>query len=394
MRHLPPTAAPLSLTDLGSSLAVFSQARPRFQAALGHYLGTSVVGLAASARTAFYLLLKSLATTADSANRREVLLPAYTCPSLVKVITDAGLQPHLIDIATRDFRFCRDQVAAALSKRTLAVVVVHPWGIPQAVEPVLELAHAAGAVVIEDAAQALGARLGGQPVGTRGDFGLFSLGPGKPLPTGGGGFVTVRHPNSPQAAALAEAWEKLAQPSVVGSAVSLLRLALFGLVLHPVGWWAATKINLHKVGEQRSAWSYRLAGLTDAQSGVGARLLRRLDQINARRRRNAERIVAELSDVAFVQLPCVADRAEPIYLRLPLLVDSEARRERLFGRLWAAGIGVGRMYEQTLAGYFPELAVKPFPGADALATRLLTLPTHHHLTQSDISTISRIFKAE
>ncbi|NIV34944.1 MAG: hypothetical protein GWN58_37460 [Anaerolineae bacterium] len=85
-------------------------------------------------------------------------------------------------------------------------------------------------------------------------------------------------------------------------------------------------------------------------------------------------------------------RAEPIYLRLPLLVEGEERREHLFQHLWRAGIGVGRMYRRTLAEYFPQLAPATYPGADYVARHLLTLPTHHYLTQGDIERITQVFQ--
>jgi dTDP-4-amino-4,6-dideoxygalactose transaminase len=97
----------------------------------------------------------------------------------------------------------------------------------------------------------------------------------------------------------------------------------------------------------------------------------------------------------FLHIPAPAETAEPTYLRLPLLVDDEDRRERLFRRLWEAGIGVGRMYQHPLPYYFPQAADgKPYPGADYVARHLLTLPTHHYLTDADVAQIVHIFQAE
>lgn len=393
MRHLPPTTTPVSQADLRQGLNIFNHAHGRFQAALARYLGVPVLGLASSGRTALYLLLKNLAQTADLAGRREVLLPAYTCPSLVKVTLDAGLRPRLIDISAQTLAFDLEQLESALGEQTLAVVCVHPFGLPQDIDPIVRLARQGGALVIEDAAQSLGARLGGQPVGTRGDFGLFSLGPGKPISTGGGGILCAQAEHSSLSRAVKRTWQELPASSALASGVALGRLVLLTLAFHPLGWWIATRLNLHRVGELEASWSYKLSALTAAQASIGLRLLERLDRVNEQRRLNAERLAACLRQLDFVHLPQAAESAAPIYLRFPLLVTGEERRERLFQKLWAAGIGVGRMYGRPLTEFFPQLAGASYPNATAIARQLLTLPTHHYLTQHDIQQISHIFQA-
>ena len=393
LRQLPPTAVPITLSDLRSGLGPPPQTQAGFQRALTQYLGVPACKLAASGRTALYLLLGGLRQASDDSERREVLMPAYTCPSLARVALDLKLRPRFVDISPHTFAFQGDCLEADISERMLAVILVHPFGIPQRTEHVQTLAHAAGAVVIEDAAQAMGARLGGDLVGTLGDFGLFSLGPGKPLSTGGGGIVCTRDVR--YVSTLEKAWKDLPLPSTAISEWTLMRLALFTLAFHPAGWWLATRIGLHRVGEHEASWGYTIRGLSDAQAGVGQQLLERLDTLNRGRRDNARRLVESLQEVEYLHIPPPAETAEPIYLRLPVLVDDEERRERLFRRLWGAGIGVGRMYQHPLPHHFPQMADgEAFPGADYVARHLLTLPTHHYLTATDVEQIVDIFEAE
>jgi dTDP-4-amino-4,6-dideoxygalactose transaminase len=392
LRHLPPTAVPLTIADLRQGLHADSQATARFQAALCRYLGTQTCLVAASGRTVLYLLLKQLAATADSPSRQEVILPAYTCPALAKVILDLGLQPCPIDISSQTLALDGRQLADHLSQRTLAVICVHPFGIPQAVAEIRTLAHSVGAVVIEDAAQSMGAKLDGQPVGTQGDFGLFSLGPGKPLATGGGGILSTD--DERYSRLLSQLWESLPPLTAVTAAYKGLRLALLSLAFHPTGWWLATRAGLHRIGAHQASWGYKLSRLSQVQAHVGLALLPRLNEVNQHRRAHAHQIQECLQGIDFVHIPSPAATAEPIYLRLPILVDSETRRERLFHRLWTAGIGVGRMYEQTLPQIFPQLATRHYPGADQVAHHLLTLPTHHYLTDADVACIAQIFASE
>lgn len=391
-KHLPPTAVPIRLSDLRRGLRPPARVEAQFRAALTGYLDTRACYLAASGRTALHLLLKSLSEQADHSARREVLMPAYTCPALAKVALDLDLRPRLADISPHSMAFEGAHLEAQLSERTLAVICVHPFGIPQPVEPVLALADRVGAVVVEDAAQSLGARLGGRPVGVQGHFGLFSLGPGKPLSTGGGGILCT---NQAAAIPLVEgAWEALPPSSSLASAWALARLALLALAFHPRGWWLATRVGLQRAGDRQASWRYGLRRLSPAQAAVGLAQLERLDAINRRRQENARRMIACLQELGFVHIPPAAATAEPIYLRLPLLVSDEEQRERLYRRLWAAGIGVGRMYRYALSDIFPQVATESYPGASFFARHLLTLPTHHYVSDADIEEIARIFRAE
>lgn len=391
LRRLPPTAAPLTLADLREGLRrgrSQRQACARFQEALARSLGVRACFLAASGRTALYLLLRGLATAADHPERREVLLPAYTCPALVPVVRQAGLVPRLVDISPETLDFDRTRLEKRIGEQTLAIILVHPFGLPQPVAELAARARAAGAVIVEDAAQALGARLGGQPVGTIGDFGLFSLGPGKPLSTGGGGIVCTNNPAHSEL--LARAWADLPPPSTAASAWALLRLALSALAFHPAGWSLATRVGLHRVGDHEASWGFARRGLTGAQALVGLALLERLEAANGRRREQARLLIERLQVLDFLHLPRPGSSAEPIYLRLPVLVADESHRERLYHALWAADIGAGRMYRRPLSNIFPRLAQEPYPGAGFVARHLLTLPTHHYLSREDVERIAHI----
>ncbi|HXF61870.1 MAG TPA: DegT/DnrJ/EryC1/StrS family aminotransferase [Caldilineaceae bacterium] len=383
LRQIPPTATPLRLEEWRQGLGASSAALPDFTAALAAYLGSPHLFLAASGRTALYLLFTALRDLPALRGRSQVVLPAYTCPAVAKVALDAGLAVRLVDVDPCTHGFVAGGLEHAVEERTLAVVCVHPFGMPQPVDEALAAARRAGAVVIEDAAQSLGARAAGRPVGVQGDFGLFSFGPGKPLSTGGGGLVCTADPD--YAAALAAAWQRLAAPGKAAAGWALFRLGLLSLAFHPAGWGLATKAGAQKVGESEAAWGYALRGLSSTQAAVGTRLLARLDEINARRRTNALAWRARLQDAPGLILPPVAEGA--IFLRFPLVLsgeDGSGPADRLQRRLAQAGIGAGRMYRRTLAEIFPALGGGAYPGAERMARGLLTLPTNHYVRPEDI----------
>ncbi len=157
------------------------------------------------------------------------------------------------------------------------------------VEAILALARQQGAIVIEDAAQSLGARINGQSVGLAGDYGLFSLGPGKPISTAGGGIVVSSKPENQEK--LTRWWSDLPHPNASAAVQAWLRQTAFQMAFQPIGWWTATKIGLHKIGNNESSWGYRVRGWTATQAAIGLALLPQLDTINQQRRKNATTIL-------------------------------------------------------------------------------------------------------
>ena len=389
LRHQPPTAMYLPLSILREGITGTERAQAQFQSGLEKYLDVRTCYVAASARAALYILLKSLYSARP--DRSVVLLPAYTCPALVKVILDAGLQPCPIDISPHTFAFDFEQLAIYLNEQVLAVIFVHLFGIPQAIESVIAMAHTVGAVVIEDAAQAMGARWREQPIGILGDFGLFSLGPGKPLSMASGGVLCTN--DEAQAQLLKEAWQQLSPVTARESIWALTRLLLFRWATHPRGWWLVARTGLYHWGLHPKSWEYTCRQLSPVQARIGLALLSELDKINHVRRENGRRLSANLQTLDFVHVPEVAAEAEPIYLRLPVLTDTAERREQLYRTLWTANIGVGRLYRYALPEIFPQLDAHPCPSAVQVARCLLTLPTHHYITHKDIDLIAHLFES-
>jgi len=379
-RRLPPTASPLPVATWLRALLPQAAAAEEFAAALRAYLGVPYVFAAASGRTALRLLLETLRLRPALAMRYEVALPGYTCPSVAKVILDAGLTPHPVEMDPATLNMTPEGLAAAVGVQTLAVMVVHPFGLPVDTGPAAQAAAAHGALLIEDAAQSMGARQAGIRVGTAHDVGLYSFGPGKPLSLGGGGLLATR--DGQLAAELAASWAPLAPGGVLRASMAWARLGVFTLAFAPRVWGWAVRAGAQRVGEHEGSWGYGLRGLTPSQAAVGASLLGRLDGVNRQRRARAEQLRAGMAECPGLQLPQAGGVApEPIYLRLPILTATEARARTLTQA--AAGLGAGRVYQRTLAEFFPKLGAPVLEGASTIARTLVTLPTHHHVTDAD-----------
>lgn len=127
----------------------------------------------------------------------DVVLPTYICDSVREAVVRAGARPVYADIGP-DLHVTRETVARALTPATRAVIVAHLFGRAADIAPVADLCRERGLRLIDDAAQSVGARRDGRPVGAFGDAGIVSCGPGKAL-AGAAGAVLLMH--DPAAAA-------------------------------------------------------------------------------------------------------------------------------------------------------------------------------------------------
>ena len=143
------------------------------------------VFLTNSGMASFYIILSVLKKLHRG---REVILPSYTASSLIVAVRRAGLKPVLCDISLDDFNADLSDLAGRINKDTLCVVSVHMFGIPwSGIKGLNKKRGRQNIFVVEDCAQAFGAKIDGSPVGLFGDIGFFSFNRGKNLPAYEGG---------------------------------------------------------------------------------------------------------------------------------------------------------------------------------------------------------------
>lgn len=156
-----------------------------FEEAVAEALGAGGAVATSSGTAALVLGLKALGVGTGA----EVVLPTYVCRSVLEAVTTVGAAPVLCDVGA-GWVMTPDDVAAVLSRRTAAIVVVHTFGRVADVPGFVAL----GVPIIEDACQAFGARLAGRPVGALADLGVCSFHATKCLTTGEGGMLVGRTP--------------------------------------------------------------------------------------------------------------------------------------------------------------------------------------------------------
>jgi perosamine synthetase len=280
----------------------------------------------------------------------EVIVPAYTFPATANVVALAGARPVLADIDPETMNLTAATVAAAVTERTRAVLVVHLFGRPA---PWEELAAAAPEAVelVEDAAGALGARRRGRACGGLGRLGCLSFHPRKIVTTGEGGAVTTND------AEIADAIRRFRHHGI-----------------EPRGGFEIRSPGLN----------YRLA---DILCAIGTTQMRRLERLLAERERLAAAYGERLAGV--VELPSADE--DDRHGRQAYVVRVE-RRDEALTRLKEAGIQaqIGTYALHHLAAYRDQ---GPFPGADAAYERALALPFHNRLAEDDLDRVAGVLTA-
>jgi dTDP-4-amino-4,6-dideoxygalactose transaminase len=396
--EVPPTAG---LPPRWADLSPFDAAAPRGDLAhlAAQFLQVEAVQVECSGTASLVVALTALHRLSG---RRVVVVPAYTCPLVALAIVHCGLQVRLCDLAPGAIDFDTDALARACDRDVLALVPTHLAGRVADVDAALAIAQRAGAFVIEDAAQALGARRHGRPLGLDGDAGFFSLAVGKGLTTYEGGLLVARDVRLRDAFARTSreiaphriGWELRRSLQLIGYHVvyrpSLLRFA-YGAPLRralrrgdpvaAVGDDFCGPIPLHTPGRWRRA--------------VGAHAFARLPEFLDACAARAQRRKARLAQVGIEVVDDPPDAAG-VWPFLLLRLQGEARRDAALRRLWGAGLGVSRLFIHALPDYgylrgvIGEQAV---PNARAFAATTLTISNSPWLGDAQFEEIVAVLQS-
>jgi perosamine synthetase len=357
----------------------------------GARLGAGNVFGASSARAALCLTLKSLHRLEPE--RDVVAVPAYTCFSVAAAVVRAGLKIHPLEVLPETLDFDYPGLEALPAERLLCIVTANLFGLVNDVPQVSRIAHSKGAFVIDDAAQALGATRDNRPAGTAGDVGIFSLGRGKPLPTGEGGLIATD--SGKIADALRTETEALPSCSVAHELELLFKAVAGSIFLAPSLYWIPNSMKFLKLGITEFDPAFSMHKLSRVSDALLSQLMTSLPVLSQSRVQTANQLAAGLRKNAHFRMPAVPSGCQPTYLRFPLLAKDQAARDRAVQDLWLAGIGATPFYPSAIcdiAGIGPHMAASDFhrPNAEAISRRLFTLPTHQFVQQQHLKRICDI----
>ena len=274
----------------------------------------------------------------------EVITVAHTAVATVAAIRLTGATPVLVDIDPVTYTMSPTALAAAITARTKAIIPVHLYGHPAALEEIMALAAQASVPVIVDCAQAHGARYQGQPVGTFGDLGCFSFYPTKNLGAlGDGGAVVGRN------------------PELIAKVRSL----------REYGWTSQARYISQAEGLN--------SRLDEIQAAILRAKLPYLDEWNEQRRQLAAFYHTNLSTV--VGLPVEqADCHHVYHLYVVRLPDRDLVRQKLAAAGVSSAIHYPAAVHQQPAYQGDNIVSHPLPHTEQAVREILTLPLYPQLS--------------
>jgi perosamine synthetase len=388
-RHLAPAGTPISLRELGGWVGRLVRGGDHvaaLTAVLRDRFGLAGCVPTATGRAGLLLILRALARIGPS-SRNEVVIPSYTCYTVAASVVLAGLRPHVVDIDVETLDFAPPALARVDFSRVLAIVPTNLFGLPSNLPYLQSLARQHGVRLVDDAAQAMGAEVGGRLSGTWGDAGLFSLDKGKNITTMEGGLVVTTDPAN--AAALDEEARALAEPGFDAVARDAVKLLAYAAFLRPWLYGIPNSIPQLGLGATRYTPTIALERYNNVLAAMGLVMLDRLDAMNDSRRAVAAQLDEAVAGAAGVSPIRVLPGSRPGYLRYPLVARDEAQRNALRDALNSRGVGATGSYPTSIVD-IPELITEmaryreASPNGRAVASRILTLPTHAYVSATDI----------
>jgi perosamine synthetase len=289
----------------------------------------------------------------------EVILPAFTIISCAASIVRAGAVPVLVDADPVTWNMSIDQVAERITPRTKAIMVVHIYGLPVDMDPIIELARKHDLKIIEDAAEMHGQTYKGKQCGSFGDISTFSFYPNKHVTTGEGGMLVC---DDPELAERCRSFRNLC--------------------------FQAKKRFVH----EELGWNYRM---TNLQAAVGLAQLERLDVFIGRKRDMGRRYDRLLADVAGLELPISSrDYSENIYWVYGVVLKDSVPfdAEEAMRRLALAGVGTRPffwpMHEQPVFRKMGMFVGECHPVAERIARRGFYIPSGLALTEEQLEMVA------
>jgi perosamine synthetase len=283
----------------------------------------------------------------------EVIVPAFSFVATASSVSMCGATPVFCDVSEQTFNIDPVRLEACITPRTKAVIGVHLFGQPFDVSAVQQICSARNLILIEDAAQAHGARYNNECVGGFGRMGCFSFYATKNVVTGEGGMVTTNDKT------LSE------------------RLRL--IINH-----GQSEKYLHTC----LGYNYRM---TDIAAAIGLVQLKKLDKFNARRRKNAEFLSANIRCRGIIT-PQALPGTDPVYHQYVIRLTEEfpEKRSDFMDYLKANGIGTAVHYPIPLNRqpmYGVPADPDPCPVSTKLAGTVLSLPVHPLLDRKELAYI-------
>jgi len=310
----------------------------------------------------------------------EVILPGYTCVVVPNALHYAGIKTVFCDIELETFGLDVDQLKSKITSKTRAILLHHLYGlVSRDYDAILDLAKSSGLFIIEDCAQSTGAEYRGRKVGNWGDVSFYSSEQSKVFNTIQGGIAATNEERF--AKRLKEYYTKAPLPDEDWIEKQLSNVILnYYQFKHPQRWWLGDIVNM-VYGDKRliSTTLDEEKGILPSHYGrkmpspiaaLGLNQLKKIDHYNEQRRNMAKRWDRWCEENGY-RKPFIKADSIPVYLRYPVLVKPEKKRNRS----WAEkqlGVELGVWFVSHL--HPVPCHLEGFPQADEAVRRCINFP--------------------
>ncbi len=329
-----------------------------FEENFAKFIGTKYAVTVSSGTAALYLALLALGIKEGD----EVITTAFTFIASSNSILYTGAKPVFVDINPDTFNIDPDLIEEKITAKTKAIMPVHLYGLPADMDKILKIAKRHNLFIIEDAAQAHGAKIGHKVIGSFGDIAAFSFYSTKNMTTGEGGMITTND-------------KRLVK-----------------------------KIKMLRNHGMEKRYHHEMLGfnfrLTNIQAAIGLHQLKKLKAFNKVRIENARFLTKNLSGIKQIQTPRVPDNYTHVFHQYTILVR-EGRNKRNKLAEYLSKFGVQAMIHYPIPIHKQKFIKQMLPGltlkiTEKMSNQVLSLPIHpsieKHYLKKAVNLIKNYFK--
>ena len=330
----------------------------QFEGIFARYLGTSKTVSTQSGTAALHMALYELGIGPGD----EVIVPALTFAATANAVLYVGARPVIVDVDPKTWTIDCEDVQRNLSAKTKAIIPVHLYGTPCAMNELSKIAREKDIYLIEDATESLGATYNGQPMGTFGEMGCFSFNGNKVITTGGGGIIAGK--NAPRLEHIKYLINQAKDSLSAGAA------------------------GFHK----EMGFNYRM---TNIEAAVGIAQMERLPGFLIKKLLFAGIYREELADVKEIAFQGSYAPAKSSFWLNAVTLNGEINLSLLQQGMKERGIATNRIFMPlTEFPFLNDSARRDCPRAKELYAKALCLPSSTLNSEEDIRYVCRILKEE
>ncbi|MBI2085896.1 DegT/DnrJ/EryC1/StrS family aminotransferase [Candidatus Daviesbacteria bacterium] len=324
----------------------------KFEDEFAKFIKVKYAVAVSSGTTALYLALLALGIEKGD----EVITTPFTFIASSNAILYTGAKPVFVDIDPKTFNIDPDKIEQNLTFRTKAILPVHLYGLPADMKKILQIAKKHHLFVLEDAAQAHGAKIDNRLVGSFGDLAAFSFYPTKNMTTGEGGMITTND-------------------EILAKKLKMLRNH------------GMEKRYYH----DSLGFNFRM---TNMAAAIGIHQLKKLNKFNKNRAENAQFLTEHLSTVDGIQTPFIPPGFTHVFHQYTVLIKKD-NRNKLAEYLNKNGVSTSIYYpipvhkQKFMLPMYPNLHLK---NAETVASEVLSLPVHPAVKKGDLARIANLIR--